>query len=255
MWDEVPVRTCPSCQTRTRTRFGTCASCGASLAPATPPPQRRSAGRRALAVAAGVGILAAAGTGTVLLLDRGTQERERLRMEQAAAVVAERARLARVQAPHRDAAPRLRDAGGSRARRLATRAALVRAVERAIAGDARARARTGELDGPVAGAQCGPLLHDPAAVPDDRVLDRAIGRYDCVALLRDVTAGGRRVGRLGHAFVAAVHFDRGSYVWCRNTPPQGERGSALAFVRLERECLAARGPALGTGYVDVDPGA
>ena len=42
-----------------------------------------------------------------------------------------------------------------------------------------------------------------------------------------------------------------TYVWCRNTPGQGERGVALAFVRLDRACLAAKGRALGTGYVDV----
>jgi hypothetical protein len=39
--------------------------------------------------------------------------------------------------------------------------------------------------------------------------------------------------------------------WCRNTPAQSERGRALAEVRLERACLAAKGAPLGTGYVDV----
>jgi hypothetical protein len=51
--------------------------------------------------------------------------------------------------------------------------------------------------------------------------------------------------------VAALDFKRYTYVWCRNTPAQGERGESLAFVRLERACLAAKGKALGTGYVDV----
>ena len=62
----------------------------------------------------------------------------------------------------------------------------------------------------------------------------------------------RRLGReLGYPFVAALDFRRFTYVWCRNTPPQSERGQALAFVRLDRACLAAKGKALGTGYVDV----
>ena len=63
--------------------------------------------------------------------------------------------------------------------------------------------------------------------------------------------GGQSVGRLGFPFVAALDFKRFTYVWCRNTPGQGERGVALAFVRLARACLAAKGRALGTGYVDV----
>jgi hypothetical protein len=64
-------------------------------------------------------------------------------------------------------------------------------------------------------------------------------------------AGGGSVGRLGYPFVAALDFARFTYVWCRNTPPQSERGQALAFVRLDRACLAAKGRAVGTGYADV----
>jgi len=62
---------------------------------------------------------------------------------------------------------------------------------------------------------------------------------------------GSSVGSIGYPFVAALDFRRFTYVWCRNTPPQSERGESLAFVRLDRACLAAKGRALGTGYVDV----
>jgi hypothetical protein len=67
--------------------------------------------------------------------------------------------------------------------------------------------------------------------------------------VRDQT--GRTVGRLGHPFVAALDFRRFTFVWCRNSPPPSEAGQTLAHVRLERACLAAKGKALGTGYVDV----
>lgn len=203
--------------------------------------------------AAFVALCAAVGAGVLALVQHGERERERDRTAAAAAVVAEKARLTRTQAPHRGAARDLRPAAGaSRDERLAARAALVRAVERSITRDARARARTGELEGPISGTECGPLLRDPAAVPDDRDLARRIGRYDCVAVRSDVrSADSRSVARLGHAFVTAVDFQRFTYVWCRNTPAQSERGEALAFVRLDRACLAARGRALGTGYVDV----
>ena len=97
-----------------------------------------------------------------------------------------------------------------------------------------------------------PAGRAPDAVSDDKVLAKPIGRYDCVAVKDDIKgASGGSVGRLGYPFVAALDFTRFTYVWCRNTPPQSERGPALAFVRLDRACLAAKGRALGTGYADV----
>jgi hypothetical protein len=124
-------------------------------------------------------------------------------------------------------------------------------VEASITADARARARTGELEGPIRDSECGPFLKAPDAVPDDRVLAKRIGRYDCVAVKDDIRRDGASVGRIGYAFVAALDFDRFTYVWCRNTPPQSERGQALAVVRLERACLAATGRPVGNGYADV----
>jgi len=118
----------------------------------------------------------------------------------------------------------------------------------------RARERAGELDGPISHSECGPLLRSREAVPDDRDLHNHLGRYDCVAVKADVRQHGASVGRLGHPFVATLNFDRFTYVWCRNTPAQSERGVPLVFVRLARACLAARGRALGTGYLDVPLG-
>ena len=37
---------------------------------------------------------------------------------------------------------------------------------------------------------------------------------------------------------------------CRNSPAQGEAGRPLAFVRLDRACLATNSKAIGAGYVD-----
>jgi hypothetical protein len=42
-------------------------------------------------------------------------------------------------------------------------------------------------------------------------------------------------------------------VICRNSPAQGEAGKSLAFVRLDRACLATKSAAIGSGYVDPDP--
>ena len=222
---------------------------------ATPP--RFSRRTRALLIAV-CGLVAAAALAVTTVLATDAQ-REREAREATERRATHRGR-ARAPAARAGAAPRLGarllpspSAGASRAERLAARAALVDVRER-ITRDARARAVAGELDGPIVGTECGPLLRSPDAVPDDRTLSRTIGRYDCVAVKADVAREGTSVGRLGHPFVAALDFERFTYVWCRNTPPQGEAGRALAFVRLDRACLAAKGRARGTGYVDV-PGA
>ena len=243
-------RTCPACGATSRTLFERCPACGARYdAPPTGSGRRRVV---ALAVAGGL-LLAVIVVGVVLALSSKSDRQARERAATARAVAQERARLIRLQAPHRGGAPGLRPpAGASPARRLAARRALVVATPDAITADARRRARAGELDGPILRAECGPILRGPDAVPDDRLLSKAIGRYDCVAVRRDVGGTTGTVAKLGYAYVTALDFRRFTWTFCRNTPPQGERGQALAQVRLDRACLAARGRALGTGYVDTD---
>lgn len=218
-----------------------------------PPPPSPGRRRRRLLLAT-VGSLIVGGLTAVLLIEKADRE-DREAAELRVAVAAEKRRLARIQAPHEGAVGDLRPSpSASPAQRRAARAALVTAVEDAITADARARERAGELDGPIGGTECGPIARRPDAIPDDRVLSKRIGRYDCVAVKADVVKGGQSVGRLGHPFVAALDFDRFSYVYCRNTPPQSERGKVLVSVRLDRRCLAATGRALGTGYVDEGDG-
>ena len=198
-----------------------------------------------------VALLVAGLIGALSLSQDGREADERAAA--AARIEAKREEIARQQRPKRGRAPALRErAGASRAERLRTRAALVGAVEAAIVRDAQARARSGELDRSPDAARCGPLLKSKTAVRDDRVLDREVGRFDCVAVVADIDdpqGGAEAIGQLGFAFVANADFRTGAYTWCRNTPAQGERGKALVFVRLERACLATKGRALGTGYV------
>ena len=241
------MRTCPHCGHQEDSGRERCSACGRSVLVAAP----RLQGRRRTAVILG-GVFAAVLAVAVLALvltSVSSSRDKRLAREDAQLAKVERARLTRIQAPHRGAAVDLRPrAGASDAQLRAARAALRARAEAAITADAQARAKRGELDGPIARTSCGTLLRDPRAVPDDRVLTKAVGRYDCIAVKRPIGGGG---GDFGYPFVAALDFKRFTYVWCRNTPAQSERGKALAFVRLDRACLAARGRALGTGYVDV----
>ena len=159
----------------------------------------------------------------------------------------------RLQAPHRGSATQLAPrAGASDLDRLNAREALVRAAEASITHDAQARDRRGELQGPHLADRVRPAAEGQGRGPrrphpqqGDRPL-RLCRRQGTVT-----GDAGQSVGRLGFPFVAALDFKKFTYVWCRNTPGQGERGVALAFVRLDRACLAAKGRALGTGYVDV----
>ncbi len=244
-------RTCPHCGFTEDTTRERCTRCGRSVLVRAP----RLQGRRRTVVLRGGGALGLVLLAVVvaIVLNAKSDRDARQRAADARAVAAERVRLTKLQAPHRGAAPELRPAADATdAERLAARAALVKAVEGVITRDAQARVRAGEIDGPIRGSQCGPFLRAPDAVPDDRVLSKPIGRYDCVAVKDDIKGdSGSSVGSIGYPFVAALDFRRFTYVWCRNTPAQSERGQALAFVRLDRACLAAKGRALGTGYVDV----
>jgi ribosomal protein L37E len=248
--EEAPLRNCPRCGREERTREEHCPHCGFSYF-ARPPAQARR--RRLAFMGAGAVVLAAAGVGLAALLHDNGDRSARDRVAHARLVAAEIVRLRHVQAPHRGAAVALRPpAGASRARQLAARHRFVLAVQDAITADVRRRIRTGEVNGPVSHTECGPFLRAPDAVPDDRVLSKAIGRYDCVAIQRAAVQGGKTVGDLGYPFVAALDFRHYTYVICRNTPAQSEAGKALAYVRLDRACLATKTAAVGTGYVDPD---
>jgi len=246
--DLPPLRTCPSCGREGRTRYERCPHCQSSYYGRSRPQRRR----RLIVVAAVAALLVVlGGVGTVFALSDRSDREAREKREQATRVANLRAKLTRIQAPHHGAARQLKPpAGATDAQLLRARKALVTAVEHRITQDARARARAGELDGPIQATTCGPILKSRQAIPDDEVLSKHIGRYDCVAIKHHVIAQeGEKVAELGHPFVAALNFDTYTYTWCRNTPAQGERGVALVFVRLQRACLAATGKALGTGYV------
>jgi hypothetical protein len=87
-------------------------------------------------------------------------------------------------------------------------------------------------------------------VGDEEDLTKTVGRYSCVAVVRDAVQEGSQVGLFGIPFVAAVDFRRFTYVWCKDNPAANAAETGLAFVRLSRACLAARGKAFGTGYVE-----
>jgi hypothetical protein len=245
--DLPPLRTCPRCGREGRTRYERCPHCQASY-------YARSRGQQRRRILIGAGVLAVlvvlVAVASVLAVGDKDSRETRDRASSARVTTDLRAKMTREQAPHRGAAASLRPpATATAAQQLAARRRLVVAAEHRITADARARVRTGELDGPVLSTTCGPILKARDAVPDDRVLAKSVGRYDCVAIKDHVvTSDGQKVAELGNAFVTALNFKTYTYTWCRNTPAQGEHGVALVFVRLDRACLDLHGRALGSGY-------
>jgi hypothetical protein len=85
---------------------------------------------------------------------------------------------------------------------------------------------------------------------EEEDLTRTRGRYDCVAVKRDVMNGGKVVGAFGHPFVATADFRRFTYVWCKDNKVPGERGKPLAKVPIPAVCIGAEGrPRVGDGYL------
>jgi hypothetical protein len=246
--DEV-TRTCAFCGREGTTQFEHCPHCGRSYF--DKPPKLSRAARRALLAVAGLLLVGFAVWLTPQLVDYRHHSDEQTRSSQAKLVAAERARLTAEQRPHHGRAVELRPRAGATAQeQLGARRKLVARVESSITADARARIAAGQLEGqPPTGTRCGPLVRNQIA-GDEANLAKAIGRYSCVAVTGNAVQRGRRVGVFGIPFVAAVDFRRYTYVWCKDNPAGNAAETGLAFVRLARECLASRGKAFGTGYLE-----
>ncbi len=190
------------------------------------------------------------------VFDAKRETNARLAKEHAARVAAERKRLTREQRPMRGRPVGLKPPGptASASEQLAARRKLITALEGAILADAQNRVKTGQLDGPVKSVSCGPLIRNPGNVGEEEDLSNSRGRYDCVAVKREVMKGGKVVGLFGHPFVGTADFKRFTYVWCKDNKVPGERGKPLAKVTIPAVCIGAEGrPRVGDGYLSSTP--
>jgi hypothetical protein len=244
---DAPQRTCPHCGEQAQTREEHCPSCGRSYFER---PDRFSPRTRrilqTLGALAGAALLALV---VVVLVhqarDNGTSAREK----RAAAAAAERARLTREQRPHHATVAALRDeAGAAQAVRLEHRLALVDRLEAAITADARGRVARHELRArSIRSTSCHALANDSRG--DEQDLRKPLGRYACEAAVEPASTAGI-TSTLGVPFVGTIDFPNGRLTWCKDNPTSAsDIKSALAFVRLSRECTAARGPVFGSGYL------
>jgi hypothetical protein len=248
-----PPRTCRSCGEEAGTWRAECPSCGKRY-------DRRFARvsdrqRWILAAVAVIGAVTAAALILPGVFESRDDHNARVAREHAARVAAERRRLEREQRPVRGRPAGLKPppAGASPAEQLAARRRLVTALEGAILTDARARIDKGQLDGPVSRVECGPLIRTPGNRGEEQDLRRIRGRYDCVAVKREVIKEGKVVGLFGHPCVGTADFKRFTYVFCKDNKVPGERGKALAKVPIPAVCIGAEGqPRVGDGYLAPD---
>jgi hypothetical protein len=101
---------------------------------------------------------------------------------------------------------------------------------------------------------CGPLIRTVNNADEADDLSKPRGRYDCVAVKREVTRDGKVVAYFGHPFVGTADFKRFTYVWCKDNKVPGERGKPLAKVPIPAVCIGAEGrPRVGDGYLSSTP--
>lgn len=251
---ETPPRACPSCGAEHATQRAFCPSCGKRY-------DRRFARvsdtqRWILGGVALLGVIVAALLILPGVFDAKRDTLARTAREHAASVAAEKRRLTREQRPMHGKPANLKPppSTASASEVIAARKRLITALEGAILADARQRVKTGELDGPVTRVSCDPLIRVPGNAGEEDDLENRQGRYDCVAVERDVVKDGRVVGLFGHPFVGTADFKRFTYVWCKDNKVPGERAKPLAKVPIPAECIGAEGrPRVGDGYLSSSP--
>jgi hypothetical protein len=164
--------------------------------------------------------------------------------ERAELAAARRDRQIAEQRPRHAAARDLLPAAGApEHRQIGAREALLTRVEQAITADGRQRAATGELERPAGAAECEP--YPAGGTPPEHDLGRTTGVYDCLALVRAISATDTNVGgKLGYPFRAVVDFRTFRFSWCKTNPIPGERvvPDPRTVVSLPQEC---RKPARG----------
>jgi len=160
-------------------------------------------------IAAGVALVPA-------LRDAARDEDERLQRERAG----QRAALAhQLEAEQRPVRGRSRSVAPT----LAARAALMDELAAAIASDARARVRRGDLSGRVRRAECEPYPRTVDGTGAARDLTRRRGRYSCLAVTSEFSGG-----VIGHTYRALVDFETGRYAYCKVAGQSGPSRDQLA---------------------------
>jgi hypothetical protein len=163
--------------------------------------------------------------------DRAESER-RERAERRAELIR---RLETEQRPRLRRSTSVAPPGAAQDERLESRAALMDELTAEILADARARARRGDLDGPIRRVECEPFPRSVDAVGADEDVSRRSGRYACVAVTAEFGTGEvGATGVIGHQYRTEVDFESGRYAFCKISGQAGPSREQL--VTTPRVC-------------------
>ena len=119
--------------------------------------------------------------------------------------------------------------GATPSRQLEARSTLVDELNAEILADARARVRSGDLDGPIRRVECEPFPRSVDAVGAHEQLGRSSGRYACVAVTAEFGTGEvGATGVIGHQYRTMADFETGRYAFCKVSGQAGPSREQLA---------------------------
>jgi hypothetical protein len=197
----------------------------------------RRMGRTARLTALGAVILLLAGAAALVPVileskeDRAEADR-RDRAERRAELVR---RLETEQRPRLRRSASVAPPGAAPNERLEARSALMDELNAEILADARARVRSGDLDGPIRRVECEPFPRSVDAVGAHEQLGRGSGRYACVAVTAEFGTGEvGATGVIGHQFRTMADFETGRYAFCKVSGQAGPSREQL--VTTPRVC-------------------
>ena len=177
-------------------------------------------------------VLALIAAGAALLpgIQESKDDRARSEQQRRAAARAELARrLEREQRPRFARSAALAPPGAGAHERLAARAELMDELPATVLADARARVRSGALDGPVLRVECEPFPRSVDGAGADQDLARRSGRYSCLAVTAEFERSDQSIGGvLGHQYRALVDFESGRYAFCKVSGQAGPSRDQLA---------------------------
>jgi hypothetical protein len=125
--------------------------------------------------------------------------------------------------------------GATPGRQLEARSNLMDELNAEILADARARVRSGDLDGPIRRVECEPFPRSVDAVGAHEQLGRRTGRYACVAVTAEFGTGEvGATGVIGHQYRTMADFETGRYAFCKISGQAGPSREQL--VTTPRVC-------------------
>ncbi|MGH2713142.1 MAG: hypothetical protein ACRDM7_04515 [Thermoleophilaceae bacterium] len=179
-----------------------------------------------------IGVVAALLPGIIESKQGSAEAERRERAERRAQLVR---RLEAEQRPRVRRSSSVAPPGAGAERRLAARATLMEEVSAEMLADARARARRGELDGPIRRVECEPFPRTVEGGGAEQDLSRRRGRYACVAVTAEFGSGEvGATGVIGHQYRTMVDFETGRYAFCKVSGQAGPSREQL--VTTPRAC-------------------